>query len=393
MTTAGRVGGGDASGRREEAGPRSFAVVTGGGTSGHVLPALAIMDRLADAGHPRSSLYYVGTERGIESRLLPPTGYAFTLLDVVGLQRSFSRRNVSIVPKLIAATRRATRLLRDLRPAVVVNVGGYASMPATLAARRLKIPIVVVSYDLRPGLASKLAARGAAAVAAAFDDSPLPRATLTGAPIRPEIIAIDRTRDRSAARAALGIPADRFLVTVFGGSLGAKALNEAVSAMVMAWSDRSDVAVHHVVGDRWLDDAPPSRTDPEGIMYHVIGYEDRMPQLYATSDLMITRAGASTIAELAATGTPAIVVPWPAAAENHQVDNARTLTDVGAALLLEERDLSVDSLCRLVDSLIGDPERLASLSAAAFAAGERHRSDSLIRLIDAVAGSASAGDR
>ena len=228
------------------------AVVTGGGTSGHALPAIAIMDRLVAAGHAPESLHYVGTERGIEARLLPPTGYAYTLLDVVGLQRSLSLRNLAFVPKLVRATWRARRLLRDLRPAVVVNVGGYASMPATFAARLCRIPVVVVSYDLRPGLASKLSARFAAACAAAFPDSTLPRARTTGAPIRPEIIAIDRTRDRAAAREALDIPADRFVVTVFGGSLGAKAINDAVLGAVEVRSDRTDLSVHHVVGDRWL---------------------------------------------------------------------------------------------------------------------------------------------
>jgi UDP-N-acetylglucosamine--N-acetylmuramyl-(pentapeptide) pyrophosphoryl-undecaprenol N-acetylglucosamine transferase len=370
---------------------RTHAVVTGGGTSGHVLPALAIMDRLVGAGHPSSTLHYVGTERGIESRLLPTTGYAFTLLDVVGLQRSLSRRNLSVLPKLVGATRRSVRLLRELQPAVVVNVGGYASMPATFAARRLKIPVVVVSYDLRPGLASKIAARGASAVAAAFPDSPLPRAQLTGAPIRPEIIAIDRSRDRDQARAALDIPTDRFVITVFGGSLGARAVNEAVSGLVAGWSNRADVFVHHVVGDRWLADAPPARTDPAGIMYRVIGYEDRMPQLYAASDLMITRAGASTIAELAATGMPAVVVPWPGAAENHQLDNARTLSDHGAAVLLEESTLTVESLAALVGALIADRGQLAELSAAAYGEGGRHRGDSLIRLVDEIAAGSGAG--
>lgn len=363
----------------------THAVVTGGGTSGHVLPALAIMDRLAAAGHARDELHYVGTQRGIESRLLPPTGYGHTLLDVVGLQRSLSKRNLSVLPKLVRSARAAGRLLAELRPKVVVNVGGYASMPATIAALRAGIPVVVVSYDLRPGLASKLAARRATAVAAAFPDSPLPRAHLTGAPIRPEIIAVDRARDRQAAREALDLPADRFVITVFGGSLGAKAINDAVAGLVDRWSDRSDVYVHHVVGDRWLADAPGSRPGPAGIMYRVIGYEDRMPQLYAAGDLMITRAGASTIAELAATGTPGIVVPWPGAAENHQVDNARTLSDIGAAVLLDERDLTVDTLAGAVGDLIAHPDRLAALGSAAYAAGERHRGDSLIRLIDAVA--------
>jgi UDP-N-acetylglucosamine--N-acetylmuramyl-(pentapeptide) pyrophosphoryl-undecaprenol N-acetylglucosamine transferase len=361
------------------------AVVTGGGTSGHALPAIAIMDRLVAAGHAPASLHYVGTERGIEARLLPPTGYAHTLLDVVGLQRSLSRRNLAFVPKLVRATWQARRLLRELRPAVVVNVGGYASMPATFAARMCRVPVVVVSYDLRPGLASKLSARFAAACAAAFPDSPLPRARTTGAPIRPEIIAIDRGRDRAGARASLDIPDDRFVVTVFGGSLGAKALNDAVVGMVEARGDRADMYVHHVVGDRWLAGMPPSRTDPAAIMYRVIGYEDRMPQLYAASDLMVTRAGASTIAELAATGMPAVVVPWPDAAENHQLDNARTLADVGGAVLVEQHDLTAESLGRLVDELIGDPSRLADIGRRAWAEGERHRGASLIELIDEVA--------
>lgn len=364
---------------------RTHAVVTGGGTSGHVLPALAIMDRLVASGHDPSSLHYVGTERGIEARLLPPTGYGHTLLDVTGLQRSLTRRNLGVLPKLVRSTRRARRLLAELQPAVVVNVGGYASMPATIAAIRAKIPVVVVSYDLRPGLASKLAARRATAVAAAFPDSPLPRAHLTGAPIRPEIIAVDRARDRATARQALDLPLDRFVITVFGGSLGAKAINTAVAGLVEAWSDRSDVAVHHVVGDRWLAEAPPSRPGPAGIMYRVIGYEDRMPLLYAASDLMVTRAGASTIAELAATGTPAVIVPWPGAAENHQLDNARTLTDRGAALLLEEPDLSPERLAAVVGELVAHPDRAATLAAAAHAEGDRHRGDSLIRLVDAVA--------
>ena len=145
-----------------------FAVVTGGGTSGHVLPALAIADALVAAGHPRDDLHYIGTQRGFETTLLPPTGYPHTLLDVVGLQRSLSRRNLSFAPKLWRSTKDAKQLLGRLGPRVVVNVGGYASFPATWAARRMRIPYVVVSYDRRPGLVSKLLARKATACAVAF---------------------------------------------------------------------------------------------------------------------------------------------------------------------------------------------------------------------------------
>ena len=362
-----------------------WAVVTGGGTSGHVLPALAIMDRLVAAGHQPGTLHYVGSRRGIEVRLVGPRGYATALLDVVGLQRSLHPRNLAFVPKMLWATWKAWRLLGRLRPRVVVNVGGYASMPATFAARLRRCPVVVVSYDQRPGLASRVASRFAAAVAAAFAVSPLPRARTTGAPIRPEIITVDRGRDRAGARARLDLPDDRFVITVFGGSLGARAVNQAVAAVVERWADRRDVCIYHVVGERFVTEVPGERTAASGIMYRVIGYEDRMPLLYAASDLMVTRAGASTIAELAATGTPAIIVPWPDAAENHQLDNARTLSDIGAAVLLEQADLDGATLAAAIDELLGDAPALAAIGARAHAEGARHRGDALIELITEVA--------
>jgi UDP-N-acetylglucosamine--N-acetylmuramyl-(pentapeptide) pyrophosphoryl-undecaprenol N-acetylglucosamine transferase len=362
-----------------------FAVVTGGGTAGHVLPAIAIMDRLVESGHPVSSLHHVGTTRGIEARLLPPTGFASTRLDVVGLQRSLDWRNLLFLPKLLRATWQAWRLLGRLRPQVVVNVGGYASMPATLAAFLRRRPVVVVSYDQRPGLASRVSARFATAVAAAFPDSPLPRARTTGAPIRRDVIAVDRAAQRQTARDTLGLPEGRFVLTVFGGSLGAQAINTAVVGLLERWEDRRDLCIHHVVGERWVGEMPPSRWSVEGIMYRVIGYEDRMPLLFAASDLMVTRAGASTIAELAATGTPAIIVPWPGAAENHQLDNARTLTDRGAAVLLEQHELDADHLAALIDELRTEPQRLADISQRAYVEGERHRGDSLLRVIEEAA--------
>ncbi len=364
---------------------RAFAIVTGGGTSGHVLPALAIADQLVDAGHPRSSIHYVGTRRGIETSLLPPTGYPHTFLDVIGLQRSMSRRNLMFVPKLIGSTFAAFRLLGRVRPKVVVNVGGYASFPVSFAAKLRRVPLVVVGYDRRPGLVSRVIARGAVASAVAYDATPLPRAEVTGAPIRRAIAEIDRRSDRAAARHALDLPDERFVIGVACGSLGAQPVNDVIAGLVDRWSGRRDVAVHHAVGERFLNAAAPARDGDSGILYRVIGYEERMVQLYAAADLMITRAGAGTVAELSAAGVPAILVPWPGAAENHQVDNARVLSDVGAGVLIEQQDLTVDRLATEVDALIADPARLASLAAAAHAAGAVHRSGRLVQLIERVA--------
>jgi UDP-N-acetylglucosamine--N-acetylmuramyl-(pentapeptide) pyrophosphoryl-undecaprenol N-acetylglucosamine transferase len=365
----------------------TFAVVTGGGTSGHVLAAVAVSDALVARGHACESIHYVGTTRGVEARLLPATGYDYSLLDVTGLQRSLSMRNVAFIPKLVSSTWRAWRLIRTLSPKVVVNVGGYASFPATAAAILRRVPVVVVSYDRRPGLVSKLVARRAAACAVAFEGSKLPRAELTGAPVRQEVLAVDRARDRDDARSQLGLPLDRFVVAVFGGSLGAQRLNEVVAQTVERLAARRDLAIYHVVGERNLADAAPGRDGSQGIMYRVLGYEDRMPLVYAAADLMMTRAGAATIAELATVGMPALIVPWPGAAENHQVDNARELSDHHGAVLIEERDLDVDRLISEIADLMSNPGRLADVSVAASAIGTRHRGDGLVDLIERVAAS------
>jgi len=368
----------------------TYAVVTGGGTSGHVLPALAIADALVAAGHPKESIHYVGTQRGVEQRLAPESGYAHTLLDVVGLQRSLSSRNLAFPSKLRAATKQAEQLLRDLQPSVVVNVGGYGSFPATWAAKRLGIPYVVVSYDRRPGLVSKVMAKRAAAVAVAFEGSALPHAELVGAPVRGEMVTLDRAASRSDARRMLDLPDDRFVVAVMCGSLGAAVVNRTVVEAVERLADRRDLAVHHVVGDRFLAQAAPARDGAEGILYRVIGYENRMPQLYAAADLLVTRAGAGTIAELATVGAPAIVVPWPDAAENHQVDNAKVLSQQGAALLIEQPEFTADRLVHEIEAFLAEPARLAVMAHRAHEAGAVHRSGALVALVERVAAKGSA---
>ncbi|MDO8391867.1 MAG: glycosyltransferase [Actinomycetota bacterium] len=368
----------------------TFAVVTGGGTSGHVLPALAVAEALAAAGHQRSSIHYVGTQRGVETTLVPPTGFPHTFLDVVGLQRSVSLRNLGrnlLLPvKLVGALRAAKRLVRDLQPSVVVNLGGYGSFPATWAARRARVPYVVVSYDRRPGLVSTLMAKRAAVCAVAFEGSALPHAEHTGAPVRGELVTLDRAASRAAARDELGLPADRFVVGVVCGSLGAAAVNATVTAMVQQLSARADLAVYHVVGDRFLSVAAPARDGASGILYRVIGYEQRMAQLYAAVDLMVTRGGAGTIAELATVGVPAIIVPWPGAAENHQVGNAEVLSERGAAILIEQSAFTVERVTAEVQRLVADPAALAVIGSAAFAAGAAHRSGRLVHVIERVAG-------
>src|SRR5262245_53984970 len=276
----------------------AFALIAGGGTAGHVLPALAVAESLVDRGHDPRDLHYVGAQRGIETRLVPPTGHPCVFLDVIGVQRRLDRSNASFVPKLARAERRAEGVLRQSRPRVVVSVGGYASLPTVLAARRGGIPIVNVSYDRRPGRATQLAARFAAVTAVSFEGSSLPRARLTGAPLRRALLAVDRGRDRIPARRKLGLPGERFVVFVVGGSLGSGVLNTAITAFVDDERERDDLAVRHVVGERFFAEAATgagAAGGARGILYQMIPFEDDMPAAYAAADVVIARAGASTI--------------------------------------------------------------------------------------------------
>lgn len=359
------------------------AVVTGGGTAGHVLPALAIAEALVDAGHDPASIRYIGAQRGIETELLPPTPFAHTFYDVDGLQRSLDRRNLAFVPKMVRSTRRAISDFRHDRPSVVVSVGGYASMPAVFAARRLGIPIVVVSYDHTPGRASRLAARSAAACAVAFENSPLPRATLTGAPVRRAILDVDRPRDRTAARTTLGLPDDRFAIAVMGGSLGSGALNDAVLDYLRDHRDDAALAVRHVVGERFVERVRVEAPSTAGAIHQVVGYEQDMAAVYAAADLLVGRGGASTVHEVAVTGIPAVLVPWADSADDHQTDNVRWLARSGGAVLLPEGEL--DRLGTEIERLRNDPVAREALGSAAGALGRRHRSGELAALIDRVA--------
>ncbi|MEM8618374.1 MAG: UDP-N-acetylglucosamine--N-acetylmuramyl-(pentapeptide) pyrophosphoryl-undecaprenol N-acetylglucosamine transferase [Actinomycetota bacterium] len=368
---------------------KTFAVVAGGGTAGHVVPALAVAEALVARGRAAAEIHYVGAQRGVETEMLPETPFPHTFFDVDGLQRSLRgdglRRNLAFGPRMARSARASTALLRTLRPKVVVSVGGYASLPPVLAARRLRIPVVVVSYDRTPGRASRLAARWATASAVAFDGSPLPRATVTGAPVRQRILDVDRATDRQAARRALGIPDDRFVIGVMGGSLGSGVLNAAIRDFVDRCADDDRLAVRHVAGHRFAEEVSPSSEETIGrdVIHQVVGFEDDMAAMYAAVDLLVGRGGASTVHEIAATGTPAVLVPWADAADDHQTDNVAWLAEVGGAVLVAESDVA--GIGREIDRLRHDDEAREALGRAAAGRGEAHRSGALATLIERVA--------
>lgn len=364
----------------------AFAVVAGGGTAGHVLPALAVGEALVERGRDRAEVVFAGTRHGMEARLVPEAGFPTLLFDLRGFRRGRSlgvlAYDLGSAWRVLLGVGRAWRAFGRLRPQVVVSVGGYASLPAVLAARLRRVPVVGVSYDARPGRASLLTARLAAATAVAFPGSPLPRAVVTGAPLRAALLTAP---DRDRARAELGLPPDRFALLVVGGSLGSGHLNEVVRAFVAANRHRRDLAVRHVLGVRNDDGTWHPVDGHDGIAYQPVRYESRMDLAYAAADLVVARAGASTVAELAATGTPSLLVPWPLAAEDHQTANAHVLADVGGAVLVPEPAFDAARLTAEVDALAADPDRLAAMAARARGQGRPEASAAVALLAEEVA--------
>lgn len=337
---------------------RAFALVTGGGTGGHVYPALALADALVAAGHPRDAIRFVGSARGLEATAVPAAGYGIDLLPGRGLQRRLTLANVGALWGALVALVRALRIVGRRRPRVVVGVGGYASLPCVVAARLRRVPVVVHEQNAAPGLANRIAVRLGARPAVSLPGTPLPGATLVGNPVREAIARVER-------RPATGPP----LVLAFGGSLGARRLNEAMVELYGRWRGRDDVRVHHVAGRRdhvavaaALEDA---RAPGDRVGWTVVEYEERMDERYAEASVAVCRAGAVTVAELAAAGVPAVLVPLPGAPGDHQTRNALALVDAGAAVLVPDDECTGERVGDELDALLADPARLDRMGASA----------------------------
>jgi UDP-N-acetylglucosamine--N-acetylmuramyl-(pentapeptide) pyrophosphoryl-undecaprenol N-acetylglucosamine transferase len=360
-----------------------FAVVTGGGTGGHVYPALAIADALVARGHPRSTIRFLGSVRGLEARAVPDAGYAIDLLPGRGLRRSLAPgavvQNLRTAVDTVVAFVRAVAIVRRLRPAVVVGVGGYAAAPGVVAARLWRVPTVVHEQNAAPGVVNRLAVALGARAAVSLPGTPLRGARCTGNPVRAGIVAGADGGDRAPSP---GAP----VVGVVGGSLGARRVNDAALDLARGWRDRAGWTIRHVTGprdyQRCVDGRARWASTTDALGHELVDYEEDMAAFYRRSDVVVARAGAVTVAELAVAAVPAVLVPLPGAPSDHQGANARALAAVGAAVVLPDAECDGARLAAELEALLADPDRLAAMRRAARALARPGAADAVADLVE-----------
>lgn len=336
-------------------------VIAGGGTAGHVFPALALGHTLV-AEHG-ADVRFLGTGTGLEARLVPAEGFPFTAVEARPLERRLSPRSLAAPVTAVRSVAACGAVVRGAD--VVVGVGGYVSVPAVLAAWRAKRPVVLHEQNAVPGLANRLLARRADVACVSFAESAalLPRRTpavVTGNPVRREILAVPAARDAlaSAALRELDLDAARRTVLVFGGSQGALRIDRAVTGAMELLRDRADLQLIVLTGAAHLAEvAAAARRMPQPLV-KAIPFLQRMDLAYAAADLVVARAGATTIAEVTVCGLPSILIPYPHATANHQEANARAVERAGASTIVPDRVLTPDLLARRITELLDDEPRL-----------------------------------
>lgn len=337
-------------------------MIAGGGTGGHVFPALAIAGGIKSR-LPQAELLFVGAEGRMEMTKVPDAGYAIVGLPIAGLQRRFALSNFSLPLKLFMSLIKAIGLVREFRPNAIVGVGGYASAPLLLAARILRIPYLIQEQNSFAGLTNKLLGRGASSICVAFDGMekyfPAKKVHLTGNPVRNDLLR--QNISQYEAQLHFGLEPGRLTILVLGGSLGARTINEAVASALPGWKEKGYQLIWQT-GKGWMEKAPAMLKGSEGMI--TMSFISEMNYAYAAADVVVSRAGALSIAEICMAGKASILVPSPNVAEDHQTRNAESLLTRNAALMLRDKE-AVAGLSEAVEEILARPGAIEQIGMAA----------------------------
>lgn len=342
-----------------------------GGTAGHINPALAVASYIRD-NYKDAEIMFIGTADHMESRLVPNAGFAFKTIEINGFKRSFSPKaivaNVKTVFKLVKSEQESKKIIRDFAPDVVIGFGGYVSGPVLQEAAKLHIPCCIHEQNAYPGITNKQLAKQVDRVMLTVEDAAKHldcknEPTVTGLPVRGELL----NKSKKSAREGLSVPDGKYLVLSFGGSLGAAPLNDSMFDILLRHADDGSVYHIHSVGtngaeylDKFVEKGFERVSDTvvrKGTV-EVRKYIDNMDVCMAAADLVVGRAGASSLSEIEAMGKASILIPSPYVAENHQFHNAMALVNRNAARIIEEKDLTAESLSNMIDSLLSSQEQL-----------------------------------
>ena len=365
-------------------------IISGGGTGGHIFPAISIAQAIR-AEYPECEILFVGAEGKMEMTRVPQAGFNIKALPVRGLDRKHLWRNISVLRKLLKSLKMAKRIILDFKPQAVVGVGGYASLPTLLTAQNMGIPTVIQEQNGFAGKANKRLADRAAYIAVAYEGMerffPADKVRLTGNPVRP-VIEEGKLPEREEAARLMGIEDTSLPILLsVGGSLGAKTLNDSIAAGLEQIA-AAGVALIWQTGKGYYEEAKSHyEALPEPLRKNIVvlPFVEHMDWAYAAADLMISRSGASTVSEIEILGMPAILVPSPNVAEDHQTHNAKALSTRGAAVLVTDADARATLVSEAL-KLIGDKEALAAISAAAKEMALRNAPQKIVNLIeDAIA--------
>lgn len=358
-----------------------LAVLSGGGTAGHINPALALAEVLMERG---VDVRYAGTPQGVEARLVKEAGIPFTPFEAAGFNRNHPTTIFKGVGLIEKSTGAAKKWFADIKPDVVVAFGGYVCIPVGRAAAKTGVPLVVHEQNSVMGMANKYLARKASAVCLTYDHAASAvedksKIVLTGNPVRAAIFSSTREEGREM----LGIPNDALMLLVTGGSLGARHLNQAIVGLKEQLLAYENLYIVHVTGPKELESVEEALalTPEEAQRWKLFGYQNRMGACMAAADAIVSRAGATSLAEISARAIPAVLVPFPYATEDHQTTNARAYVDAGCAFMIADADVETPEFARLVSSLIEDADVRASMATAARA---QKTADAAVALADVV---------
>ena len=361
-------------------------ILTGGGTGGHIYPALAVAERL-QALHPDCEILYVGTDRGLENDIVPKRNLPFRTIHAEGLPRKLTPALLKAVKKSADGCLEARKIVKSFQPDVVIGTGGYVCGPVVLAAKLQGVPTMIHEQNAFPGITNKLLARFANCIMVNFEESKKyfvhkERIKVTGLPVRQEVLAVGKNE----SLAYFGFSAEKTTLLVSGGSRGARSLNRAMVDAYPELLKHPDLQIIHLTGKTDYEDTMTALQEKGiDIAEHprvvIKSYLDEMQYGLGAADFCVGRAGATFLAEVTACGLPCILIPYPYAAENHQEYNAKALVEQNAASMLLDKDLTGSTLCRAVLSLYQNSENRKQMAAQSFAMGKR---DALAQIVDLV---------